>query len=869
MNMADKGYMQENRKFFISVGRSRFQKVWKRRSVSWEQLRDKLSSPVRTAESYSDYLRSSRERQTEIKDVGGFVGSTLREGLRKGSAVVSRSVVTLDYDEFSRDRLEDLRLALRGWVWALHSTHKHSEEAWRVRVVIPLAEDVTVEEYGTLGRWLASRIGFEGIDRSTFEACRLMFWPSVSADGDWVFASSEEGGSDGACFFDGKRVLKEEFEDWEDLSQWPLLPEEEVLLEAGDGEFASGAEEFASGAEAAMKGLGLLPRNGRLEDPTQKRGLVGAFCREVDCREIVEMLAPGVYVPGRGRGRYTYVNGRSSSGACLIQGGKFWFSFHATDPLCGKMLNAWDLCRLLLFGHLDAGAGVGTRVSRLPSTGEMERFALGMPAVKARLVREQGAEDFAGIDLGDGGDSGEGGGAGSWEGELDVTKTGAVRSTIANVVVILRNHPELKGRIRRNLFSGELEVCGELPWRREGGAWSNTDESCLRVWLDRVYGVSGREKITDALTDVANTEGFHPVKDYLESLSWDGTERVSGLFVELLGAEDIPLYRELARMLLAAAVRRIFEPGVKFDYFIILQGPEGTGKSSLFSILGGEWFSDSVITIEGKEGMESIQGKWIIELGELIGMKRSEQAAVKGFISRQTDEFRPAYGRIKERHPRQCVLVGTTNEEFFLRGADTGNRRSPVVEIRPEFRRVREPVREWVAKWRDQLWAEAVVLARRGYPLFLDSELKETVEEIQDRHNLDKSDSRFPEVERFLEMLLPQQWDSMTQEERLRWLRQNNAGGEEDGEWTPLQAVGMVRRQFVTIPEILQEMLEMRKTDRDYRVMSREIGAFLNSLKGWKKIGVKKKSRLYGSQMTWERIGQYDDENSINLLDDL
>lgn len=235
---------------------------------------------------------------------------------------------------------------------------------------------------------------------------------------------------------------------------------------------------------------------------------------------------------------------------------------------------------------------------------------------------------------------------------------------------------------------------------------------------------------------------------------------------------------------------------------------------------------------------------------------------MKSFISRLVDKFRPAYGRVREVRPRQCVVVGTTNEELFLRGVGTGNRRSPVVEIRPELRKCAVTVREWVGAHRDQLWAEAVELFRAGMPLFLDAEDERAARKTQETHNLDLQNPLFGEVVRFIESWVPFGWESMTPSERRGWYDAHESGGSRiDGTCEP--------RRFVSIAEILQEGLGMRRNDKDYLAKSREVGAFLNTLKPeWVQGGLRR-SKIYGVQRTWDNKNTEENEKLGYTLTDL
>lgn len=836
--------------FSIATGKDRMATVWKNTRISWEEFRQRLANPVITRETALEYSAMSRDDQTRIKDVGGFVAGYLKDGRRNVSSVVNRSMVVLDYDDFDAAHLDEVRRKLR-CRWLMHSTHKHTDRAWRVRLVVPCDRDMTPDEFGAVSRRVAEQCGFSGIDKSTFEPCRLMFWSSRSSDAPYLFEESAH-----SRLLEVDRFLAS-YQDWRDISEWPQLPEE---------------TEFLDKVEKHREG-----RTGNQADPLQKKGIVGVFCRTYSISDAIDTFLNNVYVKARTRNHYTYTAGSTVGGALILDEGRFIYSYHSTDPCAGKLLNAFDLVRLHMFGNLDAKAARDTRTQRLPSFKAMEEFALEDSEVRRTLMDERRAKAIADMKdfyINDDESSTIGSGQPGSNSEqltpeqkewdeirvsLPFDKNGNLRTSAEAIVKILTYEPALRGRLRYNEFSGDIEGVGRFPWKRTEDQWTDRDDSNLRVWLDRMYGITGKEKIYDALEAVAVAQGYHPIKDYLESLTWDGVPRLGSLFVEVMGAEDTPLYRRLPEMIFTTACRRIYEPGAKFDYFIILTGPEGCGKSSLFSIMGGKWFSDSVNTIEGKEGMQSVQGSWIIEMPELTSTKRSETVAVKSFVSRQTDRYRAAYGRRTEEHPRQCVMVGTTNEDLFLRGIATGNRRSPVVEIKPELRKPLPPVRQWVSDFRDQLWAEAMMMHRRGDEIWLhDPKLEKDARETQERHNLDIQNPLFGEIDRFLDMWLPFEWDTMDSGQRQAWYDSHPDGGYE--------GLDYMQREYVTIPEILREGLGIKRDSREYLTKSREVGQYLKKRdKEWIKVG-NRRSKVYGVQMSWKRVIS---ESSITPLNEL
>lgn len=247
-----------------------------------------------------------------------------------------------------------------------------------------------------------------------------------------------------------------------------------------------------------------------------------------------------------------------------------------------------------------------------------------------------------------------------------------------------------------------------------------TDDKCTilrNVILERFGFDPGREHTRDALDALCLRNAFHPIKEYLDALQWDGVQRLETWLTRLLGATDTELNSAIGRIVLIAAVRRIRHPGCKFDNIMVLEGTQGSGKSTAISILAGEYFSDSnILALDEKAQAEALEGVWLYEIAELSGLHRSDVDRLKAFLSRQVDRVRPAYARFREDRPRQCIFIGTTNNKDSYLTDTTGNRRWWPV-------RTGNINLEALQAERDQLWAEAAYMEAAGSPITLPEEL--------------------------------------------------------------------------------------------------------------------------------------------------
>ena len=775
----------------ISVGNSRMDKHWNLEELSVDEFSKKLSQTKRTAETVEQFKKMTKAQQDNIKDVGGFVAGMLKGGRRKKDTVISRSAITLDADYAPLD-FPDMIEMFCDFRCVIYSTHKHTAEKPRLRLIIPLLREVTPDEYIAVSRKIAEEIGIEYFDDTTYEPSRLMYWASTSADGEFVFKDID------GVILDPDKVLAK-YKDWRNAAELPVSNRQEKIVQ----------REIKNQA-----------------DPLEKKGIIGAFCRTYTVTEAIDRFISDIYKPSAMDGRYDYIPADSSAGV-VIYDDKFAYSHHATDPACGKLMNAFDVVRLHKFGGLDSRANEDTEPNKLPSFKAMQEFAADDDNVKSQLAREreeQAKEDFKVTD--------------DWQKNLEIDKKGNVKDTLDNIVAIIRHDEGLKN-IAFNKHRDGIDARGGLPWEQIKSGWSDSDYASIKVYLSHKYDVYSPTKTKDAILAVASERAYHPIQEYLDGLpEWDGVHRVETLLVDYFGAEDNSYTRAVIRKTMCAAVARIYNPGTKFDSVLILNGPQGIGKGTFFAKLAGEWFSDSLALtdMKDKSGPEKLQGYWILELGELAGMKKADVETVKSFITRTDDKYRASYGVNVENHPRQCVIVGSTNAESgFLRDI-TGNRRFWPVKISGDSKKKSWQITDEEVK---QIWAETLVLYKKGEKLYLDGE--DINFAVSEQANAMESDEREGLVRAYLDTLLPDNWGDMSLYDRRNYLNGSEFGGDSH--------TGTVRRTIVCNMEIWcecfgREPSAMKTTD------SYAISAIMKKIEGWEKTE-RTRFKIYGLQRAY------------------
>lgn len=793
-----------NKEVTLSVAGSCWSKNWKNKTMTWGELKEKLSNPVRTNETLAEYNKATKEEKGRIKDVGGFVGGHLKGGKRLSGNVICRTLVTLDID-FAGEDIWDLIEMMYDFTVIMYSTHSHTPKTPRYRLVIPIDRPVNPDEYEAIARKIADRLDMDLFDDTTYQPERLMYWPSCSSDADYEFKIQE------GEWLNADSILAEYTWGWEDATQWP---------------------------ESSRVLKRIKSNISKQQDPLEKKNIIGTFCRAYyPIQDCIEELLSDKYEQGKNDTRYTYIEGSTGSGAVIYED-KFIHSHHGSDPISGMTCNAWDLVRMHKFYDAEE--------EKDKSEERMKEFALGLEKVKVQMIKDRKEEAMNDFD--------------EVEDEEDVeeyqtrlkmslmtTARGLIMVNQTNLYTIITKDYYLKDNIVFDVNKMNIVLKSDMPWRKvtkDDPMWEDRDKSGCLGYIEREYGLMNTSKYFDlAISDFTNKHRVHPIKDYLNSLpEWDREKRIEGLFQKFYKADDTAHTRMSAKKIFAGAVARILYPGCKFDMALILVGPQGTGKSSLFRELmaNEEWFGE-VKTIDEKKSIEAMLGRWVIELAELEAMGKSEQAAVKSFITTQETKIRMAYAKNSVLIKRQSVFIGTTNDYECLKDP-TGSRRFLVVRVNNKQGEVNPEIFEMTQEYKDQIWAEALAILKEegNKALYLSAEETKMVE----KHNRDfrDVDSEESTVEEYLNTKLPSDWYELSIDER-RDFFVGDITSRKVGE-------DYILREKVCIKELMFELYGINKIEAKESYRFKRI---LEGLEDWNRHPTSLRIKGYGTQRGFTR----------------
>ena len=771
----------------IAYGNSRQAKKWVNKTIRYADLKERLKVTIRTAESAEEYAKMSKAQRDAAKDHGGFVGGALKGGRRKVDAVELRSMIALDGDRIDKAFLDDYETNA-SYTSCLYTTHSSTEANPRVRLVFPLLRDVTSEEFVAVSRYLAQMLGIDFFDECSYQPNQLMYWPSSPQNGVFVFKEVEKE------WLDPDAILSAHPE-WTDPTRLPTSSRESKANQVTQQ---------------------------KVQDPLEKEGTVGIFNRVFfPVTRALETFLAGVYEPTESESRWHLIASSSIAGV-EIKDEKFVYSHHAKDPAYLKLCNAFDIVRVHKFGDLDDKA----------SFRAMCDFAMRQDEVKIVAANERLSEaekDFAeSVDD-------------EWKKRLQRNKNGVLENNLHNIRLIMENDPYMKNIVFNQLADG-MEIRGAVPWKHPARFWRDADDAQLICYIDASYGSFSQRNYDIAVTKAADDRSYHPIKEYFDGLPlWDEMPRVDTVLIDYLGAQDNAYVRAVTRKALCAAYMRIYHPGIKFDYITVLNGNQGIGKSTLIAKLGMEWFADSLTLsdMNDKTAAEKLQGYWIHEIGEMAGMRKAELEKVKAFVSRQDDKYRASFGRRVTPHPRQCIFFGTTNSENGYLRDITGNRRFWNVKVTGDGR-----MKPWDLGQEtvDQIWAEVIVLSNAGEELFLDHTLEDYARKEQSEAM--EQDDREGLVARYLDMLLPETWDTMDVHQRRDYVQ------DPDG---LLNAKGTMHRETVSNIEIWCECFGKAKEDIK-PADSYAISAIMARFTDWSRPETRRRIPIYGLQRLYKKM---------------
>ena len=762
-------------KLAIATAPARRSKHWKQTEVEWDDVLA-WTWNVSDKKEAGNYLFGTLRPTTETHD-----GKTCTAIHRNNSAVVTRSALALDVDHPDPGFMDNLVL-LSTFKFLAHTTYSSTTVEPRYRILVPLSREVTPDEYTHIARAFAQRWGADQFDASCFRPAQYMFRPGAAEPAT--------------------------FESW--AGSGPALDAEDLLTDFLDD----------------LSGLDMPRPNNSKRNPFEIEGVVGAFNRAY---EDLALLVENYDLPYEPDGdRWHLVGARSVAGMGKMADGLF-YSHHSNDPAGGVACTAFDLVRLHRYSELDEGLSEKTPVNRRKSYTAM----LDDASVDARVVAEIVGVDFA-PDLSDDGDDGDAApDPNAWKVGLRLRpRTGEFLDCVQNWDLVAANDPVLQ-LLYFNDMTMSVETSGDLPWRgRESGdAFNSIDRQALMMYLEREYGYRPPIGLVDVVVNTKALETWvNPVKDYLESLKWDGVPRVGEC---LPGVRPTEYTRMVARKSLVAAVARMFEPGVKWDHTLVLYGGEGLGKTYWISrVFRG--YDSTLGKLTDKDTLLILHRSWVMLADEGHSLKKADVDVQKEFLTRTADVFRMPYDRETVAHKRRCVFWSTTNDEIFLRRQE-GNRRFLIVhaEDKVNFDILTE---EYI----DQLWAEAVHLYREKELLYLEEE--ESKMSKLERERFTEEDNLTGLIQEYLDTLVPDNWERMSPESRRQWMLESADGFSK----------GSKRQERTCSTQIWVELLGNPIGRRD-RAGLLEITNTLKKMPEWTLLTGRHRVPNYGAQAVFVR----------------
>lgn len=822
-----------NKKYKITTFKSRYKTEGVLTEKTLEQIYLGFKTKVkRTREKYSEYTSADKMTKLNIKDVGGFIGGETEGNKRVNGIRITRQLLTLDIDTKSPNVLDYIKRNVNFYC-IVHTTHSHNPDENRYRIIAPLSREVNADEYEALGRRIAYSIentkseSWKGLfDETTFQANRLMFFPSVSADGEYI------------CELLNLDMLAEE---------QPIIDVDEILSEYLD---KNDIFEWFKPEKVNTEQIGKNTLQNK--NPLKAKGMVGAFNRTYSISQAIEKFLPNVYTKER-NGRYTYADGDSHGGGMTLNNDTIFYSHHGTDPANLYYRSAFDLVRIHLFGNYDNQFTPEKELEEkfLEKTDSFKRmieFCRSIPEVvehsdsnislRNKLERQEAYIDEHFTDMEEEktpvsraplGGSAEPAEPSKTEEktkqeEVDdnswLVKLDGIKSQMAKLDIIFSKDKTVGNLFYFDTFRDNICFNRKPHWHRrfkEGMALADKDMAHIRAHLDKVFDIRGERQIDDAIVVEADKIQKNKVIDWFDSLVWDKKPRLETFFNEFFKVPLNPFTRVAFKHWLVGAVSRIYEAGSPMDLLLIIKGKQGIGKSLFFKRLatpdfskpGDHLYSDTKIDFnKAKDSYEQLEGIWIYEWKELAGMNMSDQESIKAFVDKTEDKFRRSYGRRNVEIKRRVAFGGSTNDNAPLRDR-TGNRRFLVMDSGLEQNEcyIKDQTK-FTQEYRDQLLAEAIELYNSGYDIFEWTEEQLSWWERSNESNLAENDF-MGRISSYLEMKRPISWYSMSVEQMKYYMQKYDFDKNENGD-VMYQEKDLETATKTCIPELWQVALGQR-----------------------------------------------------------
>lgn len=740
---------------------------------------------------------ADRFRFLSIKDQGFFIGgevnvSTMRKSL---DSIVNRTLITLDIDKPKHNEdgsIEDVwqkfKSAFPNTQAIRYSTIRNTKENPRYRIVIPLSRQLLSRDFTLVSKYLANLLGRENFDKTTHDYSRVMFLPTVCKDSIYEFE------------YQGTSPLQVDL----------LLAEAQKHI-----------EELAPSTSKEKE----------YKNPLDKAGIVGAFNRVYSITDAIDNFLLDVYSPAMNfdknnpRYRYKLADAKSLPGARVYDNNTLFYSAHDTDPAVGKQLDAFNLVKLHKFND---------------NFLEMKEFSNNIPEVQEELHKNSRLVDTPE----------------EWKNLLILDKNANIKDTMFNLQLIFLNDKGLDMLFRLNTLTFMIEVNRDMAEAidgardRKGRSLEDADLTDVRIYLETCETPikTSKQNVVDMIASVARLNKYHPVKEYLESLqdSWDGVKRVDTIFTDYLMVKDTPIMRAMARKVLAAAVHRVFVPGIKWEGVPVIWGLQDSGKSTFIQKLYKSspydkdvqnWVNNTAIDYSNMDkAIERTKHFWGIELAELASntMSNFSNEQMKAFISADRPVTRIPYDRFPLTFDRTQIFWGTTNTWLYI-SDQTGARRFLPIDCGSETETEKfECLRRINNMPVDMIWAE-VMTYYKDEPLFFTIEQREALNQLRLAHT---EESTFETIlSKFVTSKIPMNWDDKSPMERRDYFITGGVPRED-----------IYDRKYITLSEIAYEALGKPLSDLN-RKQVREIETTMFNI-GWVVASYRIKS-IYGESKTF------------------